>query len=303
MVPGCPAQPCVEPVALPLSAGGVSLRGPASRRTAGAARREPEYELLDTGVVRRGPLLDRRGPLRQGRSRRPAHVDPGHQRRARHRDAARAADGLVPQHLVVGRGRAQARAGRRRRRLSGGRAPVPRRAGADRRARAPTARLPACCSARTRPTTAGSSARSRARPTPRMASTTMCRRCAPPSTPSGTGHQVRILVPGDRAAGRDRRAAAAAAPAAAGARRAAPGDGERRRSAAGAEFDKVMRPAAGRGRRVLRRADPGGGACRRGDGDASGVRRDAVEQAAVLLRRGPLAGRRPDPAAAAAASA
>ena len=34
-------------------------------------------------------------------------------------------------------------------------------------------------------------------------------------------------------------------------------------------------------------------------GDAPGLRRDAVEQAALLLRRGPLAGRRPDPAAAA----
>ena len=49
--------------------------------------------------------------------------------------------------------------------------------------------------------------------------------------------------------------------------------------------------APGRGRRVLRRADPGGGQAGRGDGDAAGLRRDAVEQAAVQLRRGPLARR------------
>ena len=44
---------------------------------------EPEYELLDTGVVRRRPLLDRRGRLRQGRPDRPADDGPRHQRRAR----------------------------------------------------------------------------------------------------------------------------------------------------------------------------------------------------------------------------
>ena len=43
-------------------------------------------------------------------------------------------------------------------------------------------------------------------------------------------------------------------------------------------------------------ADPAGPPGRRGGGDAAGVRRDALEQAAVRLRRGPLAGGRPDPA-------
>ncbi len=43
---------------------------------------DPEYELLDTGVVRRRPLLDRRGRLRQGRSHRPDDGGPGHQRRS-----------------------------------------------------------------------------------------------------------------------------------------------------------------------------------------------------------------------------
>ena len=54
------------------------------------------------GHLRRRPLLDRRGPLRQGRPRR--HPDAGHrpQRGPRDGHAACAADALVPQHLVVG---------------------------------------------------------------------------------------------------------------------------------------------------------------------------------------------------------
>ncbi len=60
-----------------------------------------------------------------------------------------------------------------------------------------------------------------------------------------------------------------------------------------------MDAAAGRGRRVLRRADPVGRQRGRGNGDAAGVRRDAVVQAAVLLRRRPVAGRRPGAARAA----
>ena len=114
--------------------------------------------------------------------------------------------------------------------------------------------------------------------------------------PGAGRHQVRVLVQAHGAAGRDGRAAAAAAsgPAARPAtattrrvrRRIRPGDGQ----------------AAGRGRRVLRRAHAEDGVSRRGHGHAAGVRRDAVEQAAVLLRRDPLAGRRPGPAAAAARS-
>ena len=58
--------------------------------------------------VRRGSLLDLRGRLRQGRGRRSADDRPGDQRRARRRHAARPADGVVPQHLVVGAGCRQA---------------------------------------------------------------------------------------------------------------------------------------------------------------------------------------------------
>ena len=76
-------------------------------RTARQARRR--VRVARHRRVRRGPLLDRGGRLRQGRSDRRDHGDPGHQRRARRRDAPRAADGVVPQHVVVGRRRAASR--------------------------------------------------------------------------------------------------------------------------------------------------------------------------------------------------
>ena len=66
-------------------------------------RRQPEYELIDTGVFDEQPVLDRRGALRQGRARRPADVDLGDQRGPGRRHPARPADRLVPQHLVLGR--------------------------------------------------------------------------------------------------------------------------------------------------------------------------------------------------------
>ena len=66
-------------------------------------KQEMEYELLDTGDLRRGPLLRRGRRVRQGRPRR--HPDAGH--RAQPRPgcgvAAPAPDALVSQHVVVGR--------------------------------------------------------------------------------------------------------------------------------------------------------------------------------------------------------
>ena len=61
--------------------------------------------------------------------------------------------------------------------------------------------------------------------------------------------------------------------------------------------------AAARGRRVLRGADAAGVLGGRGERHAAGVRRDALGQAALLLRRRALAGRRPDAAAAAGIAA
>ena len=63
------------------------------------------------------------------------------------------------------------------------------------------------------------------------------------------------------------------------------------------DFADVVDGAAARGGRVLRGADAGGLPRRRGERDAAGVRGDAVGQAALLLRRRALARRRPDAAA------
>ena len=88
--------------ALQVPAGGVPVRAAASRRTAGAARDEPRVRARRHRRLRRRPLLRRHRRVRQGRARR--HPDPHHRRQPRpgRGDAARAADALVPQHLVVG---------------------------------------------------------------------------------------------------------------------------------------------------------------------------------------------------------
>ena len=102
VVPRRRAQPRLEPLALPLPAARLPVRGPA-RRERPARQVRPGVRAARHRGVRRRPVLDRRGGLRQGRPDRPADDRPGHQRRARAGRPARAADGLVPQHLVVGR--------------------------------------------------------------------------------------------------------------------------------------------------------------------------------------------------------
>ena len=101
VVPRRGAQPRLAALALPLSPGRLPVRpagrGERSTLEAGARVRAPRH-----GRLRRRPLLDRRGPLRQGRPDR--HPDAGD--RPEHGpgrgDAARPADTLVPQHLGVG---------------------------------------------------------------------------------------------------------------------------------------------------------------------------------------------------------
>ena len=110
--------------------------------------------------------------------------------------------------------------------------------------------------------------------------------------PGAAGHQGRVLVPGRGRAGRDGRAAPAAAT-----RRLEAGQGGERARAPTSTRSSRAAPAGGR--RVLRRAGAGPGHVRDGHGHAPGLRRDAVEQAAVRLRRAPLAGRRSDAADAA----
>ena len=115
---------------------------------------------------------------------------------------------------------------------------------------------------------------------------------APPSTPSGSAPSA---PSGTRSPWRPDR------PPSSGSGSGPPLSGSpgRRRHGGGGARRRVHRGdgrAPGRGRRVLRRAHAGERQYRRGHGAAPGVRWHAVEQAAVLLRRHPLAGRRPGPA-------
>ena len=117
VVPRRYAEQRLAPLALPLPAGRVSLRGPDRGERpavqAGAGVRAARHRHL-----RRRPLLDRRGRLREGRSDRRADADHGPQRGARGGDAPRAADDLVPQQVVVRPGRPPADAGGRGRRVA-----------------------------------------------------------------------------------------------------------------------------------------------------------------------------------------
>ena len=73
MVPRRDAEPLLEPLALPLSAGGVPLRA-TRRRERGAREARPRVRADGHRHLRRRPLLDRRGALCEGRPvRRPPH--------------------------------------------------------------------------------------------------------------------------------------------------------------------------------------------------------------------------------------
>ena len=83
------------------------LRQENSRRS----KWDPEYELLDTGAFDEDRYWIVEVHYAKDDPRRRLDVGPGHQRRPRRRHAARAAERLVPQHLVVGLRRPQAGAG------------------------------------------------------------------------------------------------------------------------------------------------------------------------------------------------
>ena len=203
--------------------------------------------------------------------------------------APRPAHPVVPQHLVVGpdagAAGAAAGAGRRSRRRT-----RRRRARAARRARRRTAPSPRRCSATTRRTPRASSAAPARRTTPRTASTTTSSRGAATVNPDRRGTKAaawyRLRVePRETVEVR--------------LRLRPPGHGLARDAALGAPSRGRARAAARGGGRVLRRAHAGGHACRRGRGHAPGLRRDALVQAVLPLRRRPLARRRPGPAPAA----
>ncbi len=154
--------------------------------------------------VRRGPVLDRRGRLRQGRPDRPADDGPGHQRRARGRHAARAADRSGS--ATPGRGTSDAPTAAA---AAAGPtasvaidAPVPRRPRAAGRPRARTGpRRPLLfCENETNAQRLFGTSPGRPR-TPRTASTTTSSTGAATVNPDRHGTKARALVPGSRSAG------------------------------------------------------------------------------------------------------
>ena len=174
---------------------------------------------------------------------------------------------------------------RRRRRAVDDRAPVPRRARARRRRR-PDGAAPSCSSATTRPTPSGSSARRRRSRYPKdgINDHVVARRRH--GQPGAHGHEGGVLVPRRRSPPGETvelRAAAAA----------------RRRATAtrGPDFADVAATRRAEADEFYAELTPAGVPRRRGERDAPGLRRDAVGQAALLLRRRALARRRPDAAA------
>ena len=279
-------------VALPLPAGRVPLRA-ADRGERPAVEAGPGVRAARHRHLRRQPLLDRRGRVREGRPDRHPGADHRAQRgpRRRRRSTSCRRSGSATS------GRTTRRATGRPSRPTPGRvtdprvAPGARRLRAPRGARARTARAPDllfCENETNAPRIFGSPATT---PYPKDGINDHVVRGAATVNPAGTGTKAaawyRLEVgPGETAEIRLRLRPRAPALGAGRGRR--PGRPARR-----GVRNHDGRPPGG-GRRVLRRPAPAGSDRRRGDDHAPGVRRDAVGQAVLRLRRHPLAQGRPD---------
>ena len=155
---------------------------------------DPEYELVDTGIFDDDRYwvvtVDYAKAAPRDLLMRITVENAGPERG----DAARAADVVVPQHLVVGVRRPPEA------HLAAGRGPDRRRAtpGRARSCWSATA-IRSRCSARTRPTTSGCSAAATPRRIRRTASTTTSLRGAATVNPAQRGHQGRTALHGDGA--------------------------------------------------------------------------------------------------------
>ena len=282
VVPRRAAEPRAAEVALPLPAGRVPVRRSSSTTAAGLQR--PRAGAARHGRLRRRPLLGGRRHLRQGLADRGADADRAREPRAGRGDDRRAADALVPQHVVVGR-----RATRGRRIEGDGSALVvsegtPRRLPARRRAR-PGRRGARGALLRERDERAARLRVGRDDALPEGRDQRPRRLGRGDRQPGGLRHEGRVPLPRDRRRRRQGRAAAQAAPA--GRQEEAGRDLGRRRVRQG------RRRARGRRRRVLRRARAGGHRRRAHADPPAGVRRARLEQADVPVQRAPLARRRP----------
>ena len=299
VVPRRAAQPRLAALALPLPPGGVPLRGPGRGERPALASCEPEYELLDTGIFdddrywivevdyakadptdilmritrpqprarggRRSTCCRRCGSATSGRGTRHGRTRP-----SRRRPAGRAIHAVAPGARRV------------RARTSGP---------------GPDGTRPSCCSARTRPTTRGSTATAATTPYPKDGINDHVVTGAATVNPAGTGTKAAAWYRLTVAARRDRRDPA---PPAAEARRPPSRRGGDSPDLLGAAFDADDGGAPRRGRRLLRR--PAAGPAR------PPTRRRVMRQAFAgmlwskqfyALRRRPLARRRSrEPAAA-----
>ena len=165
---------------------------------------EPEYELIDTGRLRRRPLLDRRGPLREGRPERHPDADRPSATPARSRrpsTCCRRSGSATRGSWDPDGGQAHARGAATARR-SVGISPRARRLRAPRRARPRRRTARARCSARTRRTWRASAARAADAVSEGRHQRPRRARARPPSTRARTRDQGGRLVPARRSGGR-----------------------------------------------------------------------------------------------------
>ena len=275
VVPRLDPDALVDALALHVPAGGVPVRA--------ARRRELLAREARSGVrarrhrdLRRGSLLGDHGRLREGVARGHADPDQRPERRPRGGDDRRAADDLVPQHLVVGHRREDA-IDRTRERPSRRPSPRARHASPRRRRLARAAVL-------------------RQRDEPRAALAGRER----VGVSEGRDQRPRHLRRPDRQSAADRDEGRAALPPAG--RRRRDGDDQAasqrdRRARRRLRLDHA-RPRR-RGGRVLRRADSRRHLRGRGARAAPGARGHALVEAVLPLRRAALARRRPGRPAAA----
>ena len=152
------------------AAGATTTRRPRSRTSSwsnhGRGLARPGARAARHRRVRRRPVLVGRRHLRQGVADRGADADRAREPRARRGDAPRAADAVVPQHLVVGRRRSPRRGSRATAAALVVAEHATSPATGSRRRRARTARRPRRSSARTRRTRRASSAPSATTPYP-----------------------------------------------------------------------------------------------------------------------------------------
>ena len=94
-------EPRLESLAIPLSTGRLPLRG-ADRRERPTWPPRTRVRAPRRWRVRRGPVLDRRGRLRQGQGGRPVDDGAHHERRPGSRHHPCAADRVVPQYVELG---------------------------------------------------------------------------------------------------------------------------------------------------------------------------------------------------------